>query len=337
MSDNADKGMWWKAKARFPFNAKVMALSDAAFRLHVSTSCWCCDELNDGKFKANVPAGMPKAPRGKKLTDALEELVVAGLWRSTTEGYEINDFLKYNMSRAQYEAMVAAGREGGKRSGEARRAKKNEPPPSGVPSAPPRPGPTPLPRPAPQHDHDHEERSKNPPPKDLTRSAPGQATTAAAAGLEFVNRGDAAVLILEDESLASALKPHTWPELLGLVRLACETTGLEQRVLPYDADPTVRAFVALLAAYDLDRLRAVFPRVLASDWWREKPGRPLSHLSRPVIDRALAEDAELARVEASRQQTRQRSVVPRKATPQPAGLSLAETMASIQRAEQALG
>jgi hypothetical protein len=338
MSDKPDKGMWWKAKARFPFNGKVMALSDVAFRLHVSTSCWCCDELNDGKFSAGAPAGMPKAPPAKKLPSVIKELVDAGLWKPTEEGgYEIHDFLKYNMSRAQYEAMKAAGKEGGKRSAESRR-RRNEPPPSGYPSPAPQAIPArhalAQPRPHPEHDHDHEERSNNPPPKDLTGRARSAAPTAAVE-FEFCSRGDEAVLILEDPSLASARKPHQWPELIELVRIGCEATGQEQRLLPYDSDPTVQAFVLLLARYDLAKLRTLLPRVFTTDFWHEKPNRPLSHLSPAVFDRVLADDAELARVEAERQQARQRSTVPRKAPPPP--VPAAEILKLAQAGIEAVG
>ncbi len=99
MSDDAESGKWLKVKADAPSNEKISGLSDAAFRLHFSIKCWCADKVTDGRFRAHVPAAMPKAPHGKKLTEAIKEIVDAGLWRATEDGYEVNDFLKYNMSR----------------------------------------------------------------------------------------------------------------------------------------------------------------------------------------------------------------------------------------------
>lgn len=164
-----------------PLNQKVIALSDAAFRMYFSVACWCCDEVNDGKFNAHVPAGMPKAPPPKKLPAVIRELVEAELWHATTDGgYEINDFLKYNMSRAQWEAKKAAGKKGGKLSGESRRNRRrfeDEAPPEAPASPPPEAGasgPASAPSQAPaEHENEYDQRSKNnPPPKDLSGSAP---------------------------------------------------------------------------------------------------------------------------------------------------------------------
>ena len=114
-----------------PNDERVSQLSDAAFRLHVSIKCWCGQNMTDGRFKAHVPASMPRAPHGKKLTDAIGEIVRAGLWIPTEDGYQVRKFLKYNMSRAEWERLRASGKLGGIRSGESRREKgrsKNEAP-----------------------------------------------------------------------------------------------------------------------------------------------------------------------------------------------------------------
>jgi hypothetical protein len=213
LSDDAESGKWLKVKARMPSNQKVIALSDAAFRLHISVSCWCADEVTNGRFKAHVPSGMPKAPRGKRLTDAIAEIVGAGLWHPTEDGYEINDFLKYNMSRAQWEAKKEAGRLGGQRSGDARRSK-SEAPPEAPASAPARARPQPPPEH--DHDHDHEERSNKPPPKDLTRSARSAAPVAAAA-LDLDSGARAFV-----EALVKAWRPFVLSPSDPLLRLVGE-------------------------------------------------------------------------------------------------------------------
>jgi hypothetical protein len=181
MSDDHESGKWLKVKARAPQNAKWIALSDAAFRLHISVECWCCDEVNDGRFSAHVPAGMPKAPPPNKLPGVIKELVTAGLWKPLADGeYEINDFLKYNMSRAQWEAKKAAGKKGGKLSGESRRNRRrfeDEAPPEAPASAHTEAGASahasaPAQAPA-EHENEYDQRSKNnPPPRDLSGSAP---------------------------------------------------------------------------------------------------------------------------------------------------------------------
>jgi hypothetical protein len=182
VSDDHESGKWLKVKARMPMNQKVIALSDAAFRLYFSVACWCCDEVNDGRLGLHVPSGMPKAPPPKKLPDVIKELVNSGLWKPLPDGagYEINDFLKYNMSRAQWEAKKAAGKKGGKLSGESRRNRKRfeEEAPPEAPASPPAEagasGPASAPATAPtEHENENDQRSKNnPPPKDLSGSAP---------------------------------------------------------------------------------------------------------------------------------------------------------------------
>lgn len=337
MSDDAESGKWLKVKATMPRNQKVCGLSDAAFRLHFSVSCWCADEVTDGYFKAHVPASMPRAPYGKKLTDAIAEIVTAGLWIPTEDGYRVNDYLKYNMSRAQYEAKKAAGKLGGQRSGEARRGR-SEAPPEAPASAPARPKPkqnTSRPPAPPEHEYEYERSKSDPPPKDLTRSPELVPLTEAEEAAISDDLGEKALRILADDSQAKVLKPHTWPELQGVVRRFVELTGTESSLLPYEHDPGVQGVVVLLARYDLARLLDVLPRVVGTDWWREKPARPLSHLTPAVVDKALAEDAELARVEAERERRRRRPAAPRKATPPP--LSPAEMLDCARAAMGAVG
>lgn len=324
MSDDAESGKWLKVKARMPTNAKVLALSDAAFRLHISVSCWCCEEMTDGHFADAVPAGMPKAPQGKKLDAAIAELVSAGLWLRREGGYEVNDFLKYNMSRAQYEAKREAGRTGGQRSGEVRRGRSGRrEAPAEAPASPRASAPA---QPPPEHENEYDQRSKTPPPKDLIRQSDPERPMAAAAELDFseLSIGDQAVLILENPQIAGVFAPHAWPEVIELARLGAAETGREVRLLPYAADETVRALVTLLARHDFDRLREALPRLLRSAFWLEKPGRPLWQLTPKVLDKFFADDAEQARAEALRQADRRRSTVPRKTKPEAAGISFAE-------------
>jgi hypothetical protein len=300
VSDDAESGKWLKVKARMPNNEKVIALSDAAFRLHISVSCWCADEMTDGAFKAHVPSGMPKAPRGKQLTEAIKKLVQAGLWIPTVDGYEINDFLKYNMSRARYEALRAAGKLGGERSGDARRSK-SEAPAEAHASAPAQPKPkqtaskTEAP---PEHDHDHEERSnKNPHPKDLTRS---RASGASLEKEDFLNLsiGERAGLVAADPSLAEAMRPHTWPEVRKVFKAFTQATGRDRGVGPYDSDSGTQRVVDLLVVFELDRLLAAVPIAVGTSWWREEPERPLAHLTPTVVETALNQDAKASLHEA---------------------------------------
>jgi hypothetical protein len=263
---------------------------------------------------------MPRAPEPKKLPGVIRELVEAGLWIPTENGYEIHDFLKYNMSRARWEALKESGRQGGQRSGESRRGR-NEAPAEAPASAGARPKPKQTPsrtEAPPEHDHDHEERSKKPPSVGLTgRGDVRPLTEDEEDQFSADSAGEKAMRILADERQAELLQPHLWPEVRELIGIFAQATSTEQRILPYEHDPGVRAVVLLLAKFDLSRLRVGVPLAVSTDWWREKPGRPLSNLSDTVLANALAEDAELAKVEAQRLANLKRFAVPRRASQPP--------------------
>ncbi len=296
MSDDAESGKWLKVKSRMPNNEKVIALSDAAFRLHIGVSCWCCEEVNDGEFKTHVPAGMPKAPQGKDLTKAIREIVKAGLWKPTTEGYAINDFLKYNMSRAQWEAMKAGGKEGGKRSGEARR-RENEPPAEGGGSGGRTRYPSRGPKAHPEHDHDHEERSKKAAAaKDLEASArvAAESRAAAAAGILMLDPGERARLLRQSPSLVQQWQPWRWPEVLAFGE-ALQASWQRPVLFGEAEDPLVGLLVAALAGGAAERLTAAGHHV--GQWLAEGSpdgrARSLNMVTLQVLRRGL-EDAEAA-------------------------------------------
>lgn len=101
-----------------PQHHKVAPLSDAAFRLHITAMAWSVESKSDGRIPLGVPKTLTCAPRGKTLASVLSELVTAKVWLSLGEdGYEIHDFLQWNLSAkeiaARSEAKVNAGRAGG--------------------------------------------------------------------------------------------------------------------------------------------------------------------------------------------------------------------------------
>lgn len=109
---------WARLDDSFPEHPKVAAISDKAFRLHVTGICYAARNLTDGQI---LKAVLPMLAGTRKLATELTE---AGLWESTPAGWTIHDYLDYNPSRADLEERrgkrQAAGREGGKASGQAR-------------------------------------------------------------------------------------------------------------------------------------------------------------------------------------------------------------------------
>lgn len=118
---------WFRIEGRMPQHRKVAPLSDAAFRLHITAGAWSAEEGTDGLVPPLVVGTLTAAPHGKKMLPVIQELVGGGLWEQTERGYQIHDYLQWNMSAADLAARrgakVAAGHVGGRRSGAQRRSK----------------------------------------------------------------------------------------------------------------------------------------------------------------------------------------------------------------------
>lgn len=116
---------WANLDDAFPSHPKALPLSDAAFRLHVSGICYAAKHKTDGVIHGDAVALL--APRFKKAV--LDELLRRALWHDLGDGcgtdtcpigvpesYVIHDFLEWNQSREQVEAIRerkrAAGRKG---------------------------------------------------------------------------------------------------------------------------------------------------------------------------------------------------------------------------------
>lgn len=95
-----------------PEHPKVEALSDAAFRLLVTTWCYCSRQFNDGRIAAAAWSrrGTPKARR---------ELEAAGLVELTEDGWvQVHDYTEHQRTAAEVQELsdkrAAAGAAGGK-------------------------------------------------------------------------------------------------------------------------------------------------------------------------------------------------------------------------------
>lgn len=86
---------WVRLDDKFPNHPKVINLSDAAFRLHVSAICYAGEYLTDGHISGRIVRNLSPI---SNLARAVEQLVAARLWEPTEDGYQIHDFLEYNPS-----------------------------------------------------------------------------------------------------------------------------------------------------------------------------------------------------------------------------------------------
>ena len=104
--------VWAKFDDKYPDNPKIVALSDAAFRLHASAICYSAAHLLDGRI--------PKAAAHRYVARgvaAAKELLESGLFADDGDFYQVHDFLDYNPTAEQVtnirEARARSGRKGG--------------------------------------------------------------------------------------------------------------------------------------------------------------------------------------------------------------------------------
>lgn len=95
---------------------KIIGLSDGAFRLHASSVLYCSRYLTDGFI--------PK-PQVSKLIPTfraayVNELIKSGLWVAEGGGYYVHDYLQWNRSKAEIEAVQAAKSKAGRKGAESR-------------------------------------------------------------------------------------------------------------------------------------------------------------------------------------------------------------------------
>lgn len=120
---------WANFDDQFPKHPKVMPLSDAAFRLHVSGVCHAAAFLTDGQIGQDTVPTLVK--RFRKAT--LDELIDRGQWHRLGEGcgtdicptgspdnYAIHDYLQWNRSREEVEAERERKRKAGRKGAEKR-------------------------------------------------------------------------------------------------------------------------------------------------------------------------------------------------------------------------
>lgn len=90
---------WIKLDDSFADHPKVADLSDRAFRVHISALLYCGKYLTDGV----IPRSIANKFCINNASQTIQKLIENGLWKRIEGGYEINDYLKYQTSKAQAE------------------------------------------------------------------------------------------------------------------------------------------------------------------------------------------------------------------------------------------
>lgn len=96
---------WFRVDDGLADHPKVLGVSLAAMGLWVKAGAWCGKQLTDGK----LPRAAVQLLGGTRKLAA--ELVSAGLWHETQDGYEFHDWLRLNPSRTDVEAERESARE----------------------------------------------------------------------------------------------------------------------------------------------------------------------------------------------------------------------------------
>lgn len=120
MTDRTDR-KWIRLDVGFPHHPKVVALSDAGFRLDVAAMCYAREHLTDG----HIPAAWVPS----RLSRSVPSLVTAGLWvPADGDGWMIHDYLDWQTSRAEAEDARKRMSEGGRRGAQRRWGTSKGPP-----------------------------------------------------------------------------------------------------------------------------------------------------------------------------------------------------------------
>lgn len=111
---------WFPVDDSFHSHPKALATSLAARGLWVTAGSWSSAHLTDGVVPVHVLASLGGTP------ELAAELVAAGLWRRTRQGYVFHDWLDWGSKRTAAEirelrkVRAESGRKGGVASGKAR-------------------------------------------------------------------------------------------------------------------------------------------------------------------------------------------------------------------------
>lgn len=89
---------WIKLDDQFPDHPKVVGLSDAGFATFVRGLCYC------SRFQTDGAIPKPMLARGIGTTKTSRELVAAGLWEATPDGWLVHDYTDHQRTSAEIEA-----------------------------------------------------------------------------------------------------------------------------------------------------------------------------------------------------------------------------------------
>lgn len=104
---------WTRLEPGFPEHPKILAAGPMAELLHVHGLIYCNRYLTDGFIPALAVPGLLRVPYRRPV----KRLIELGIWMEVKDGYQVHDFLDFQMSKAEVTALKAeravSGRLGG--------------------------------------------------------------------------------------------------------------------------------------------------------------------------------------------------------------------------------
>ena len=98
---------WAKLSDTFNDDPVLLVLPRGVRHVYVEAIVWCCKHETDGRIPRHVLGRITDEP---EPYDAAGQLVAAGLWIATDDGYEITDFLVNQRSAEEVEVSRANSR-----------------------------------------------------------------------------------------------------------------------------------------------------------------------------------------------------------------------------------
>lgn len=116
---------WARIDDQLFMHPKIRKAGPQATLLHIAALTYCNQQLTDGFIPEDVlpMIGMFAFLDPANAMANADRLLSTGLWDAVANGYQIHDYLQYNMSKEQITEMKEARKEAGKRGAASKNAK----------------------------------------------------------------------------------------------------------------------------------------------------------------------------------------------------------------------
>ena len=101
-------GPYLPVDVNFDGNPKIAALSDPAFRLHISGMLYCKRKRVDGIISSSVVGRLVPNYKPRYLTELVDRMLLVEL--DGTDHYQIHDWLDWNRASAEAQETAAKRR-----------------------------------------------------------------------------------------------------------------------------------------------------------------------------------------------------------------------------------